>query len=464
VIITDPPYYDAIPYSDLMDLFYVWLRRSLVGASPSFDFMSTQQLSPKWDSDKADGELIDDESRHNGDSATSKSAYEDGMAKAFERCASSLTPEGRLVIVFANKQPDAWETLVSSVIRSGFLVTGSWPIQTEQPSRTRGQSSAALASSVWLVCSRRPDTVRPGWDNRVMEDMQNSITGQLQRFWDAGIRGPDFVWAATGPAMEAYSRYPIVKKANQPGQVMTVSEFLRHVRRIVVDFVVGRVLFREGEAEAATGLDDVTTYYLLHRHDFGLEDAPVGACILYAVSCGLSDQALVDQFDLLARTGGKPQSDEDEAGDEEVVEGEDTVEPETEEGTGSVVRLKPWNKRTRKGMGYDPAVDSPRAKAQALQPALMPEMELPLPNSRAMPLIDQVHRLMHLWKAGDVVKVNDYVEDRALQRNALFHQLLQALIELAQAGSEERALLESLSNHLASQGVAAVRPAPLPGL
>lgn len=69
-----------------------------------------------------------------------------------------------------------------------------------------------------------------------------------------------------------------------------------------------------------------------------------------------------------------------------------------------------------------------------------------------VPLIDQVHRLIHLWKAGDVVKVDQYLDDKGLRRNALFHQLLQALIELAPAGSDERALLESISNHVAARG------------
>ena len=114
--------------------------------------------------------------------------------------------------------------------------------------------------------------------------------------WDAGIRGPDFVWAATGPAMEAYSKHPVVKKANEPNATMEVSEFLRAVRRIVVDFVVGRVLTHNGDATVTSGLDDVTTYYLLHRHDFGMDDAPIGACILYAISCGLSDHDLADRL------------------------------------------------------------------------------------------------------------------------------------------------------------------------
>jgi adenine-specific DNA methylase len=426
-IITDPPYYDAIPYSDLMDFFYIWLRRSVGASNGPFDGAFDAPLGPKWDREADDGELIDDASRFEGDKARSKANYENGMARAFQACHTALEPSGRLVVVFANKQPDAWETLVAALIRAGFVVDGSWPIQTERQVRTRSLASAALASSVWLVCKKRP-AARPGWDTAVLAEMRERIHSQLRTFWDAGIRGPDFVWAATGPALEAFSKYPVVKKADDPGAVMTVSEFLREVRRIVVDFVVGRVLSHNGDAETTSGLDDVTTYYLLHRNDFGLDDAPIGACILYALSCNLSDSDLADRFDMLARTGGALN---DLDGDEEA-DAEDDLETEDAEfdsgGKGNKVKLKPWNQRKAKWLGYEG------------------------PGGRPVPLIDQAHRLMHLWRAGDEAKVDDYLDTRGLKRNALFAKLLQALIELAPAASEERAILESLSNHIASRG------------
>ena len=123
----------------------------------------------------------------------------------------------------------------------------------------------------------------------MLAEMRERIHTQLRAFWDGGIRGPDFVWAATGPALEAFSKYPVVKKADEPNAQMTVSEFLREVRRLVVDFVVGRVLTHGEATEMAASLDDITTYYLLHRNDFAIDDAPIGACILYALSCNLSD-------------------------------------------------------------------------------------------------------------------------------------------------------------------------------
>ena len=285
VIVTDPPYYDAIPYSDLMDFFYVWLRRSVGDLSPEIAEAMCDELGPKWDHSARDGELIDDPSRHGNDASASKDAYEAGMASAFSSCRKALRDDGRFVVVFANKQPNAWEALVGALIRSGFVVDGSWPIQTEMGQRTRALSSAALASSVWLVCRKRPAENRPGWDNRVLQEMRENIAEKLRDFWDAGIHGPDFVWAATGPALEAYSKHPIVKKANAPGETMSVGEFLSAVRRIVVEFVVGRVLSESAHISSdasggvAASLDDVTTYYLLHRHDFGMNDAPAGACI-----------------------------------------------------------------------------------------------------------------------------------------------------------------------------------------
>ncbi len=430
-ICTDPPYYDAIPYSDLMDFFHVWLRRALHGVVPDTDPVFAEPLGPKWDTVNGDGELIDDASRFGGDKALSKTTYEDGMARAFQACHEALNPNGRLVVVFANKSPDAWETLAAALIRAGFVVDGSWPIQTEMQNRQRSLASAALASSVWLVCRKRAPA-RPGWDAAVLDEMRANITRRLRDFWDAGIRGPDFVWAATGPALEAFSKHPVVKKADEPGATMAVSAFLREVRRMVVDFVVGRVLTGEGDADAASGLDDVTTYYLLHRGDFGLDEAPAGACILYALSCNLSDRDLSDRFDILSRPGrtSLDELEDDETGGDDADAGSG--------GGGGKVRLLPWTRRKAKWLGHEG------------------------PGGRPVPLIDRAHRLMHLWRAGDEARVNGYIDDHGLGRHALFAWLVQTLIELAPAGSEERAILESLSNHIAARaGVAAPRQTAL---
>lgn len=414
LVVTDPPYYEAISYADLSDFFYIWQKR-LNDDMQEF----TQELTDKT-------KEIVQHVRADKSRSDERSKYERRMTDAFHMIHKVLCEDGRFVIVFAHKQPDAWETLVTAIIQAGFVVTSSWPIQTEMSNRGRALGSAALASSVWLVCKKRPQTSRMGWDNRVFDEMRSSMALKLRDFWDAGIRGPDFVWAATGPALESYSKHPIVKKANDPGQIMTVSEFLTHVRRMVVDFVVGRVLSGDGEdnVEAtADRLDEPTAYYLLHRHDFHLEEAPAGTCILYAVSCGLSDQELITSWDLLAKTGGTPSSSEDEA-----IEADSDDGSGVESNTGSKLKLKAWSQRRGRSMGYD------------------------APGGRPVPLIDRVHRLMHLWKGGDVHKVDDYLDDYGLRRHELFLRVVQSLIELSKPGSEERALLESLSNHIGAKG------------
>ena len=334
------------------------------------------------------------------------------MARAFSRFHGCLRDDGRLVIVFANKQPDAWETLVSALIRAGFVVTGSWPIRTERQNRQRSLSSAALASSIWIVCRKRSSVARAGWDKRVLEEMRKNITNRLREFWDAGIRGPDFVWAATGPALEAYSRHPVVKITDTPGKQLTVAEFLRHVRRMVVGFVVNRLL--NPDSGPVDELDDVTTYYLLHRNDFGLQPAPGGASILYALSCNLSDSDLAGRLNILARSRRR-QSEMDAVDDR----GDGTGAT-----SGGEVRLKTWNQRRGKSLGEPDANGAPPA------------------------VIDCLHKLMQLWKSGDRRQVDRYLEQRGLWRHELFARLTQAVLELAEGGSEERSVLESVQNHL----------------
>jgi putative DNA methylase len=370
----------------------------------------------------------------NGDNEKAKRHYELKMSEAFGAFYRQLENDGRLVVVFAHKHPDAWETLASALIKSGFVVHASWPIHTERDTRFTSLGGAALASSVWLVCMKRSVAARHGWDNRVLEEMRANIAERLRDYWDAGIRGPDFVWAATGPALEAYSKHPVVKKANDPGRIMTVGEFLVHVRRMVVDFVVGQVLIGEqqdGDMAAADRMDGPTAYYLLHRHDFGFEDAPAGACILYATACGISDHDLEATWDLVGT-----KSDSGKRGNGAAETGEDD-DPETqvnkddgneETGSGGRMTLKRWTQRRVRNMGYD------------------------APSDRPVPLIDRIHRLMHLWQAGDVHKVDEYLDGNGLRRHELFKRLVQSLIELSDRGSQERTLLESLSNHIGARG------------
>ena len=386
VVFTDPPYYDAIPYSDLMDFFYIWQKR-IFGNSERFGKIFSARLTPKWSESEQDGELIEDESRHGGDSDKSKKAYEDGMAKAFGRCIERIGETGRVGVVFANKKVDAWETLVGALIRSGAVVTTSWPIQTEMPNKVT-MKRANLSSSVWIVCRKRASTATPGWEDPVFERMKQILfdlrpelggINILQYYFDLGIRGPDFIWAALGPALQAYSEHPFVKKTG--GGMMTVREFLDEVRKLVLQFCLGelpgfRELQRETQGRGETvALDPVTQYYLLHRAYFGLEPAPAGACILYANACGKNESELKVVWNILEQGGksgpgkkGRPRKDTEDIESEE----------EVGESKGSEYRLLDWSER----------VESDN----------LGESRGGLPS----PLIDKLHRLMALFQRNSI--------------------------------------------------------------
>ena len=286
-IITDPPYYDAIPYADLSDFFYVWLRRSVGDRFPD---AFAEPLTPK------PAELVQHSGRFDGDNEVAKAFYEDGMADSFRTAYQSLSEDGLMVTVFAHKNPDAWETLTTAMIGAGLIVTASWPIGTEMRGGIRNLNRASLATSLWLVCRKRSTNARVGYYSNFKTEMQEQITERLRYFWDAGIQGPDFVWAAIGPALEYYSRYKEVRQ--QTGEPFTVSQFLTEVRRIVTDFALGQIL---GGA-STEALDEWTRYYLMHMKHFGTEDAPVGECILLAQGYGLSlDDLTADRIGILKK-------------------------------------------------------------------------------------------------------------------------------------------------------------------
>ena len=146
-VICDPPYYDSVTYADLSDFFYPWHKR-IVGDDYPEAFVT--EVTPK------DEELVQEAIYHGGTKATAKQFYEDGMAQAFAEMHRVLRDDGIAVIMFAHKQSSAWETLVAALVRAGFQVTASWPLNTEGR-RLQSYRAVALASSVYLVCRKRAD-------------------------------------------------------------------------------------------------------------------------------------------------------------------------------------------------------------------------------------------------------------------------------------------------------------------
>ncbi len=204
-VVTDPPYYDAVPYADLSDFFYVWLRRSIGNLHP--DLFATP-LTPK------PGEIVVNPAALTDDRARKdRSFFEAEMRRALAEARRVLAPDGVAVVVFAHKTTSGWEAILSALLDAGWTVTGSWPIDTERPGRLREQNSAALASSVHIVCRPRPANAGVGDWRAVRPELERRVAEWLPRLASEGIEGADAIFACLGPAMEVYSRYDRVETA-----------------------------------------------------------------------------------------------------------------------------------------------------------------------------------------------------------------------------------------------------------
>ncbi len=204
---TDPPYYDAVPYADLADYFFVWLKRALPGHAllrDPWDSMNT--LTPKA------REAVQDETKTADGRPKDRAFFEDTVAATFAVGRRGLNDLGIGCVVFAHKTTEGWEALLSGMIRGGWTITGSWPIATERPGRLRSQDSAALATSVHLVCRPRLDDGTGDWA-AVFRELPRRVRQWMERLEKEGVRGADLVFACIGPALEIYSRYAKVEDA-----------------------------------------------------------------------------------------------------------------------------------------------------------------------------------------------------------------------------------------------------------
>ena len=154
---------------------------------------------------------------------------------------------GSSSVVFAHKTTEGWEALLSGMIRGGWTITGSWPIATERPSRPRARDSAALATSVHLICRPRPEDAPIGDWADVLRELPTRVAEWIDRLQGEGIRGADLVFACIGPALEIFSRYRAVETAE--GDIIGLPDYLEKVWEVVGRAALQQVL---GTAEAQT--------------------------------------------------------------------------------------------------------------------------------------------------------------------------------------------------------------------
>ena len=213
VVSTDPPYYDNVPYADLSDFFYVWLRRSL---KPVFPNLFTTLAVPKAE------ELTAFAYRHDGKSGA-ESFFLDGMTQAMHRISEQGHPAFPVTIYYAFKQAESggdegttntgWDTFLAAVIEAGFAISGTWPMRTELGNRMRGMDSNALASSIVLVCRKRPADAPTATRRDFVTALKAELPAALAHLQAGNIAPVDLAQAAIGPGMAVYTRYAKVLDA-----------------------------------------------------------------------------------------------------------------------------------------------------------------------------------------------------------------------------------------------------------
>jgi len=226
VVSTDPPYYDNIGYADLSDFFYVWLRRSLMPVFP--DLFATLAV-PKAE------ELVASPYRH-GSKEKAEAFFLGGMTQAMHRLAEQAHPAFPVSIYYAFKQSETesdgeggtastgWDTFLDAVIRSGFAISGTWPVRTEGSGRMVAMGTNALASSIVLVCRQRAANASTATRREFVTALKAELPQALAHLQRGNIAPVDLAQAAIGPGMAVYTRYAKVLDAE--GKPLAVREAL----------------------------------------------------------------------------------------------------------------------------------------------------------------------------------------------------------------------------------------------
>ena len=441
---TDPPYYDAIPYADLSDFFLVWLKRSLPANPLLVDpFDPDNALSPK------SREAIQDDVHRVDGKAKDKQWFEQRMAAAFAEGRRVLETTGIGAVVFAHKTTEGWEALLSGMIRAGWTITASWPLATELATRLRARDSAALATSVHLICRPRPDNAGVGDWADVLHELPIRVGQWIDRLQSEGIRGADLVFACIGPALEVYSRYEAVETAE--GRQVGLPEFLERVWEVVgraaLQQVLG-VLSRNGDGLEASLEEDarLTALFLWTLQSTrATEDDKVGD--------GDEDSKTVSTlslpFDVVRRFAQPMGIDLDSWSNRVVTQKK------------GVVRLMPVADRSKVIFGDDGAmsVGDWLESAQGDQPMLFDDVEprttLGGDRSRASvhgavdldydhaTTLDRIHAAMLLQASGNASALRTLI-DAEQDRGPDFLRLANALSALYPRGSTEKRLLDAM--------------------
>lgn len=291
MISTDPPYYDNIGYAELSDYFYVWMRDSLKEVYPK---IFRTMLVPKNE------ELIAAPYRHNGSGDEAKSFFEDGMYRTCCQINEYSREDIPVTIYYAFKQSDTaggttastgWETMLSAVIRAGFAITGTWPMRTEMANRMIANGTNALASSIVLVCRKRPETAMSCTRRDFINALHREMRPALEKLQSANIAPVDLAQSAIGPGIGVFSRYKSVLESD--GKPMTVRAALQIINQELDAY------YNEQEGE----LDRESRFCVDMFSQYAFNNLKFGDADVLARAKNTSVQALAERGVMMAAKG-----------------------------------------------------------------------------------------------------------------------------------------------------------------
>ena len=278
LVATDPPYYDNIGYADLSDFFYVWHRRTLRHVWPD---LYRRVLTPK------EGELVATPHRHRGKREAER-FFMEGMGQALRNMHATSTNEFPVTIYYAFKQAEVakegltspgWATFLDAVSKAGYAIDGTWPVRTERSARSIGLGANALASSIVLVCRKRPENTAPITRREFVARLRGRLPDALKKIRDGGVGPVDMAQASIGPGMGIFTAASsVLEPDDTPMSVRAAIALINQVR----DEISG---------EEATSYDRETRFCIDWFDEFGMDESASGDAInmAQAYDIGIDD-------------------------------------------------------------------------------------------------------------------------------------------------------------------------------
>ena len=292
VVSTDPPYYDNVAYADLSDFFYVWLRHSL---RSTFRRLLATLAVPKSE------ELVAARHRHST-KEEAEAFFLTGMTAAMQRLNEQAHAGFPVTIYYAFKQSErkgdtgitstGWETFLDAVIRSGFAITGTWPMRTELSNRMISKDANALASSIVLVCRKRPEDAPLATRREFVDTLKSELPNALAHLQSGHIAPVDLAQAAIGPGMAVYTRY--AKVVDATGNAVTIREALALINETLDEVLSAQ----EGDFDADT------RWALAWFEQHGFEDGEYGVAETLSKAKNTTVRSL-ETIGVLQSRGGK---------------------------------------------------------------------------------------------------------------------------------------------------------------